>query len=34
MFTPLTVRLVDELVFDKGRDPALQDLNPARHGHL
>ena len=34
MFTPLTVRLVDELVFDKGRDPALRDLDPARHGRL
>ena len=34
MFTPLTVRLVDDLVFDKGRDPALRDLDPARHGRF
>jgi glycine oxidase len=34
MFTPLTVRLVDDLVFDKGSDPALRDLAPARHGQL
>ena len=34
MFTPLTARLVDDLVFDKGGDPALRDLDPARHGRL
>ena len=34
MFTPLTVQLVDDLVFDKGSDPALRDLDPARHGRL
>jgi glycine oxidase len=34
MFTPLTVQLVDDLVFDKAGDPALRDLDPARHGRL
>lgn len=34
MLTPLTVQLVDDLVFDKGSDPALRDLAPARHGRL
>jgi glycine oxidase len=34
MFTPLTVQLVHDLVFDKGGDPALRDLDPARHGRL
>ena len=34
MFTPLTVQLVDDLVFDKPGDPALRDLDPARHGRL
>ncbi len=34
LLTPLTVRLVDDLVFDKGGDPALRDLDPARHGRL
>ncbi len=34
MLTPLTVRLVRELVFDQGNDPALRDLDPARHGRL
>ena len=34
MLTPLTVRLVADLVFDQGRDPALRDLDPARHGRL
>ena len=34
MLTPLTVQLVDDLVFDKGSDPALRDLDPARHGRL
>lgn len=34
MFTPLTVQLVDELVFDRAGDPALRALDPARHGRL
>ncbi len=34
MFTPLTAQLVDDLVFDRADDPALQDLDPARHGRL
>lgn len=34
MFTPLTVQLVDDLVFDRAGDPALRDLDPARHGRL
>jgi glycine oxidase len=34
MLTPLTVQLVDDLVFEKGSDPALRDLDPARHGRL
>jgi glycine oxidase len=34
MFTPLTVELVRELVFDRAADPALRDLDPARHGKL
>ena len=34
LLTPLTVRLVDDLVFDKGSDPALRDLDPARYGRL
>jgi glycine oxidase len=34
MFTPLTVQLVDDLVFDKAGDPALRNLDPARHGRL
>lgn len=34
MFTPLTAQLVDDLVFDRGDDPALRDLDPARHGQL
>jgi glycine oxidase len=32
LFTPLTVELVRELVFDRGADPALKDLDPARLG--
>ncbi len=34
LLTPLTVQLVDDLVFDRGDDPALRDLAPARHGRL
>ena len=34
MFAPLTVQLVCDLVFDRGVDPALRDLDPARHGRL
>ena len=34
MLTPLTAQLVDDLVFDKGTDPALRDLDPARHGRF
>lgn len=34
MLTPLTVQLVHDLVFDKGSDRALRDLDPARHGRL
>ena len=34
MFAPLTVELVRELVFDRRVDPALRDLDPARHGRL
>ena len=34
MFTPLTVELVRDLVFDRAADPALRDLDPARHGRL
>jgi glycine oxidase len=30
LFTPLTVQLVRDLVFDQRSDPALQDLDPAR----
>lgn len=30
LFTPLTVELVRQLVFDRGADPALRDLDPAR----
>jgi glycine oxidase len=32
LFTPLTVQLVRELVFDQPADPALNDLDPSRHG--
>jgi glycine oxidase len=32
LFTPLTVELVRDLVFDKEDDPALHDLDPARFG--
>jgi glycine oxidase len=34
MFAPLTVELVQDLVFDREPDPALRDLDPARHGRL
>ncbi len=34
MFAPLTVQLVCDLIFDRGADPALRDLDPARHGRL
>ncbi len=34
MFTPLTVELVRDLVFDRSHDPALRDLDPSRHGNL
>jgi glycine oxidase len=34
LFTPLTMRLVSDLVFDRPRDPALSDLDPARVSRL
>jgi glycine oxidase len=34
LFTPLTVQLVRELVFDQPADPALKDLDPSRHGGI
>ena len=34
LFAPLTVQLVSDLVFDRAGDPALGDLDPARHGKL
>lgn len=34
LFTPLTVELVRDLVFDLATDPALQDLDPGRCGNL
>ena len=34
MFTPLTVELVRDIVLDRAPDPALRDLDPARHGTL
>jgi len=34
LFTPLTVQLVRDLVFDRPADPALRDLDPARVGRL
>jgi glycine oxidase len=34
LFTPLTMQLVGDLVFDRAGDPALGDLDPARHGKL
>jgi glycine/D-amino acid oxidase-like deaminating enzyme len=32
LFTPLTVKLVGDLVFDRDADPALRDLSPSRFG--
>lgn len=34
LFTPLTVELVRDLVFDRAADPALRDLDPSRVGGL
>lgn len=34
LFTPLTVTLIGDLVFDRPADPALRDLDPARVGSL
>jgi len=34
MFAPLTVKLVADMVFGRPADPALADLDPARHGKL
>ncbi len=34
LFTPLTVGLVRDLVFDRADDPALADLTPLRFGRL
>ena len=34
MFAPLTVKLVSDLVFERGDDPALRDLDPGRVGNL
>lgn len=34
LFTPLTVQLVSDLVFDRASDPALNDLDPGRFGTL
>ncbi len=34
LFTPLTVQLVRDVVFDRPADPALRDLDPARVGKL
>ncbi len=34
LFTPLTVQLVRDLVFERAADPALRDLDPARVGRL
>jgi glycine oxidase len=34
LLTPLTVQLVRDLVFDRGGDPALRELDPARVGKL
>ena len=34
LFTPLTVQLVSDLVFDRPADPAMRDLDPARVGRL
>ena len=34
LFTPLTVKLIGDLVFDRPSDPALRHLDPARAGRL
>ena len=34
LFTPLTMQLVRDVVFDRPADPALRDLDPARVGRL
>jgi len=34
LFTPLTMQLVRDLVFDRDTDPALRDLDPSRVGTL
>jgi len=34
LFTPLTVKLVGDLVFDRPPDAALRHLDPARVGRL
>ena len=34
LLAPITAQLVTDLVFDRGTDPALRDLSPARHGRL
>jgi glycine oxidase len=34
LFTPLTVELVRDLVFDRADDPALADLDPGRFGSV
>ena len=34
LFTPLTVQLVRDLVFDRATDSALKDLDPSRVGNL
>lgn len=34
LLAPLTAQIVKDLVFDRGADPALRALAPARHGHL
>jgi glycine oxidase ThiO len=34
LFTPLTVQLVSDLVFDRPTDPSLKDLDPSRAGTL
>lgn len=34
LFAPLTVKLVGDLVFNRGADPAMREFDPARHGRL
>ncbi|HYE88247.1 MAG TPA: glycine oxidase ThiO [Vicinamibacterales bacterium] len=34
LFTPLTMELVREMIFDRAADPALRDLDPSRVGVL